>query len=96
MLTAQLFLRIFEIISPLSKYLQTKGMDILSAHRMVTTTQDSLKEISRDFPAMKDAADRFAHWANKKQEEHDELHVEVEAALPQKRVKRKKSRDSPG
>ena len=38
-LPAQLFLRVFEQISPLSKYLQTKGMEILSAHRMVTATQ---------------------------------------------------------
>uniref|UniRef100_A0AAQ5XSS1 DUF4371 domain-containing protein n=1 Tax=Amphiprion ocellaris TaxID=80972 RepID=A0AAQ5XSS1_AMPOC len=89
-LTAQLFLRIFEITSALSKYLQTGGMDILSAYRMVTTTQDSLTEIARDFPAVKDAADCFVHWANEKLEEQDELGLEVEAALPQKRVKRKK------
>lgn len=30
-LTAQLFLRIFELTSPLSKYLQTRGMDIITA-----------------------------------------------------------------
>ncbi|KAI2644925.1 4-diphosphocytidyl-2-C-methyl-D-erythritol kinase [Labeo rohita] len=58
-LTAQLFLRIFEFTSPLSKYLQTSGMDILSAHRMVTTTHEPLKKIARDFPAVKDAADCF-------------------------------------
>lgn len=65
-------------------------MDILSAHRMVTTTQDSLKEIARDYPTIRDAAGRFVHWKNEKLEEHDELDVEVEAALLQKRVKRKK------
>ncbi|KAJ8366427.1 hypothetical protein AAFF_G00355810 [Aldrovandia affinis] len=42
-LTAQIFLRVFELTTPLSKYLQTKGMEILSAHRMVIATQDSLK-----------------------------------------------------
>ncbi|RXN21860.1 zinc finger MYM-type 1 [Labeo rohita] len=89
-LTAQLFLRIFEFTSPLSKYLQTSGMDILSAHRMVTTTHESLKKIARDFPAVKDAADCFVHWANEKLEEHEELDLEVEAALSQNRVKRKK------
>ena len=65
-------------------------MDLLSAHRMVTTTQDSLKKIARDFPVVKDAADFFVYWANEKLEEQDELDLEVEAALPQKRVKRKK------
>ncbi|KAL1269147.1 hypothetical protein QQF64_031436 [Cirrhinus molitorella] len=34
-LTAQIFLRIFEHTSPLSKYLQTSGMDLLTAHRLV-------------------------------------------------------------
>lgn len=85
MLTAELFLRIFELTSPLSKYLQTRGMDILSARKTVTTTQDSLKKIARDFPDVKDAV----HWANEKLEEQDE-DLEVETALPQKRVKRKK------
>ncbi|XP_046884338.1 uncharacterized protein LOC124473114 isoform X1 [Hypomesus transpacificus] len=89
-LTAQLFLRVFEFTSPLSKYLQTGGMDILSAHRMVTTTHDSLTKIARDFPAVKDAADCFVHWANEKLEEQDDLDLEVEAALPQKRLKKKK------
>lgn len=31
-LTAQIFLRIFEQTSPLSKYLQTSGMDLLTVH----------------------------------------------------------------
>lgn len=64
-------------------------MDILSARKTVTTTQDSLKKIARDFPDVKDAADSFVHWANEKLEEQDE-DLEVETALPQKRVKRKK------
>lgn len=32
-LTAQLFLQIFQVTSPVSKYLQASGMDILTAHR---------------------------------------------------------------
>ncbi|KAJ3595631.1 hypothetical protein NHX12_004934 [Muraenolepis orangiensis] len=58
-LMAQIFLRIFEQTSPLSQYLQTEGMDILSAHRMVMSTQEALKKIARDFHAVKDAADSF-------------------------------------
>lgn len=42
-LTAQTFLRVFQHTSPLSKYLQTQGMDILSAQRLVEGMQDSLK-----------------------------------------------------
>lgn len=91
-LTAQLFLRIFEHTSPLSKYLQTEGMDILSAHRMVMSTQDDLKKMARDFQAVKTAADDFVKWANEKLEQQDEeTDMEVEAALPQKRRKKKKA-----
>ncbi len=71
-LTAQLFRRMFEHTGPLSKYLQTGGVDILSAHRMVMSTHDALKQISRDFQAVKDAADNFVKWANEKIPELDE------------------------
>ncbi|RXN16717.1 zinc finger MYM-type 1-like protein [Labeo rohita] len=91
-LTAQLLLRISEHTSPLSKYLQTEGMDILSAHRMVMSTQDALKKMARDFQAVKAAADDFVKWANEKLEQQDEeTDMEVEAALPQKRRKKKKA-----
>lgn len=89
-LTAQIFLRVFELTSPLSKYLQTEGMDILSAHRMVTSTKDAMKQIGRDFSTVKDAADSFVHWANDKLEDLEELDLIVEATLPQKRFRRKK------
>lgn len=68
-LTAQIFLQIFEFTSPLSKCLQTGGMDIFSAHRMVITTHFhmlSLKKIARDFPGVKDIVDYFVLWANEK------------------------------
>lgn len=38
-LTAQLYLRLFQSTSPLSKFLQTSGIDILVAHRMVSETK---------------------------------------------------------
>lgn len=91
-LTAQLFLRIFEHTGPLSNYLQTGGMDILSSHKMVMSTPDALKQIARDFQAVKDAADIFVKWANEKTEELDkETDMEVETVLPQKRMKMKKN-----
>ena len=91
-LTAQLFLRIFEKTTPLSKYLQTGGMDILSAHRMVMSTHEALKEMERDFQTVKDATESFVKWANDKLEEQDEeMGMEVEVSLPQRRPKKKKS-----
>lgn len=89
-LTAKIFLRIFEQTSPLSKYLQTEGMDILSAHRMVRTTHECLTGMSRDFVSIKEATDRFVQWANDKLQEQDkETELEVETTLPLKRKKNK-------
>lgn len=92
-LTAQIFMRIFEQTTPLSKYLQTGGMDILSAHRMVLSTHEALKEVARDFRAVRGAADNFVKWANEKLEEQqdEEMDMEVEASLPQRRPKKKKA-----
>lgn len=68
-------------------------MDILSAHRMVIATQESLKSIARDFSSVKAAADTFVKWTNKNIEEREEgTDIEVETVLPQKRAKKTKSR----
>lgn len=73
-LTAQIFLRIFEQTSTLSRYLQTEGMDILSAHRMV------LRSMSRDFVSIKKAVDRLVQRANERLPEADkEMKLEVTA-----------------
>ncbi len=56
------------------------------------STHDDLKQISRDFQAVKDAADNFVKWANEKIEELDEeTDIEIETVLPQKRMKKKKT-----
>ncbi len=89
-LTAQIFLRIFDHTMPLSKYFQTEMMDILSAHRMVIATHES---IARDFISVRAAADTFVKWTNESIEQRKEgTNIEVDAALPQKRAKEKKSR----
>ncbi|KAJ8362303.1 hypothetical protein AAFF_G00384480 [Aldrovandia affinis] len=67
-------------------------MEILSAHRMVIATQDSLKKITRDFTTVKAAADTFVKWANENLEEREGgADIEVENSLPQKRTKKKKN-----
>ncbi|QQP35212.1 Uncharacterized protein FKW44_023371, partial [Caligus rogercresseyi] len=72
-LTAQNFLKIFEQTSPLAKYLQTSGMDLLTAHRLVVRTEDGLKKCVRDFSGVKEAADRFVEWANVEQLDKEKL-----------------------
>lgn len=57
-LTAHIFLRIFEQTSALSKYLQTSGMNLVTAHRLVTGTQDNLRKYARDFESVQ----RTVRW----------------------------------
>ncbi len=87
-LTAQTFLLIFEHTSPLSKYLQIKGMNILAAQHLVEGTKDSLNKFIREFEGVKVAADEFVIWANQKLQEEDSIEIEVQTALPEKRVRK--------
>ncbi len=90
-LTAQIFLRIFAETTPLSKYLQTSCMVLLTAQRMVMGTEDNLKSFSRDFEGVKKAADTFVQWANSNLPETDDYDFEVQTALPEKKAKKKES-----
>ncbi|KAI4827552.1 hypothetical protein KUCAC02_030940 [Chaenocephalus aceratus] len=89
---SDLSLQIFEITSPpLSKYLQTSGMDLLTAHRLVIGTQESLNKCVRGVDEVKRAADACVEWANAKLQEKEDWEVVVQAVLPEKRVRRKKA-----
>lgn len=88
-LTAQIFLRIFEQTSPLSKYLQTTGMNLVTAHRLVTGTQENLRKYARDFESVQRSADAFVAWANDKLQ-NENCEAVVEDALPWKRPIKKK------
>lgn len=48
-LTAQLFLRVIQVITPISKYLQDKKNDISKAASMIINAQKTLKIFARDF-----------------------------------------------
>lgn len=85
-LTAEIFLRIFEQTSPLSKYLQTSGMDIATAQHVVSGTEENLKKFTRDFEDVKSAADNFVEWANGILEQQEDCDAE---ALPEKRTRKK-------
>jgi len=88
-ITAQLFLKIFQSTTPLSKYLQTSGMCILQAKSMVNKTLKTLKSESRNFENIYEAALKFVSWANKKLEEQN-IDYEVRESFCEVRVKSKK------
>ena len=80
-LTAQIYLRIFNKTTPLSKYLQGYGINLVSAHQMVTQTLNDLKKIDRDFPSIKQAADNFLTWANSKLETVENTSIQIHYSI---------------
>ena len=65
-LSAFTFIRIFDITTPISDYLQTTGLDVLQAWRMINDAIKKIKEISRDFKSIYLAATAFIGSLNKK------------------------------
>ena len=88
-LTAQLFLKVFEHTTPLSQFLQTNGMDTLRAYKMVQDTVHELSLIDRDFDDIFQAATHFSETVNRELENRN-LDFEVETALKEKRIRTKK------
>ncbi len=84
-LTAFLYNRIFSITSPLSEYLQTRGIDLLQAWRMVESSAKCLQRISRDFSTVHDRAVNFCNDVNKilslQATEEQEI-IEVSTSFP--------------
>ncbi|CAH2254240.1 zinc finger MYM-type 1-like, partial [Pelobates cultripes] len=88
-LTANIFLQVFDVIGPVSKYLQTSGLDFKVAWQMVERAVEQLKKI--DFNNLKQKAEHFAIKTNELMDESDVLNsLEVETMLPVRRVARKK------
>ena len=85
-----MYLRIFEKTTPLSKYLQGKGIDIMTAYQMVTQTLQDLRKCSREFSRTKDAADKFVQYTNKIFQQIRNNITEIENCLPQSRKKKTK------
>ena len=63
-------------------------MDFLRAHPVVCATQEEIKIYTRDFDAVKKAADNYVVWFNAHFQELENYELEVQAALPEKRLRR--------
>jgi len=88
-LTAQIYLRIFNITTPLSKYLQGYGVNFVAAFQMVNQTLNSLKNINRDFTCIKQAADSFIRWANNKLDKIEKTSIQISDSLAPNRQRKK-------
>ena len=89
LLTAHVFLLIYKITTPLSLYLQTKGLDMLQAWRMVETVSKEIATISRDFESVHQKAKEFCASVNLTLDELG-TDLEMDVALPKKRARKKK------
>jgi len=63
-LTAFIFINIFKILGPLSRYLQTKGMNLIKAQELVNCALTQLKQTQRHFGDVKLEADNFIKCIN--------------------------------
>lgn len=88
-LTAMTYLRIFEKTTPVSDYLQTKGLHFVQAWRQISMVTSSLKKIQRDFNSVYENAQNFVKIMSS--ELGDEFCIENE--LPQKRQKQMNTPD---
>jgi hypothetical protein len=60
------YIRIFYITTPVSDYLQTPGLDVLHAWRMISEATDKLNQIAKDFAAIYQHATTFIDGVNDK------------------------------
>ncbi|KAL4121497.1 hypothetical protein QTP88_013997 [Uroleucon formosanum] len=91
-LTAFIYIRIFNIVGPLSKYLQSKGMDLLKCQEMVCAAIKDLKLIQRDMSGVKVMAKRFIDTMSEKLEsiETENIDIVIETELPINRSRKRK------
>ncbi|KAL4147901.1 hypothetical protein QTP88_002228 [Uroleucon formosanum] len=89
LVTAFLFLKIFNLSTPVSKYLQTKGLDYLAAWSLIKTFQNNLKEISNNnyFKTIISEVTLFVEVMEKKILDHLQ-NLEIEVEFPLRRRKR--------
>jgi len=87
-LTAHIFQHIFVSTTPVSKYLQVKGMNVVQAFHMIKQTIKTLRLQSRKCNVVIEHAKKFIEWANDKL---DELGIDcrVEDMFHVKRILKK-------
>jgi len=88
-LTAFIYVHIFEIVGPLSRYLQTKGMDLIKSQELVDGSLVQLKKLQRNMQNVKKRTDHFIELVNSKFEECD-VDVLIEIKFPEVRSRCKK------
>lgn len=91
-LTAFIYIRIFNFVGSLSKYIQTKSMDLLKFQEMVYTAIKDLTYVQRDMDGVKVMAKRFIDNMSEKLEflENEDIDIITETELSLTRSKKQK------
>lgn len=91
-LTAFVFLKIFEILGPFSKYLQTEGLDLMAASIMAESVISKIEKLRDSFKNIKNKAVEFAKAVNGMIDgsEDNDMNFFVEEEIPRQRVRRVK------
>ncbi|XP_025425624.1 uncharacterized protein LOC112694388 [Sipha flava] len=70
-LTAHIFMNVFSITGPLSRYLQTSGLDLLKCQLMVKSALSQIVKYQRDMENIIAKSDTFVEWVNNQLELQD-------------------------
>ncbi|CAI6362566.1 unnamed protein product [Macrosiphum euphorbiae] len=91
-LTAYIYIRIFSITGPLSRYLQSKSMDLITAQNLVDGALEHLKKVQRNMEWIKLSAESFVIWANTELDLqfNGDSPITVNEILPNIRTRKKK------
>lgn len=89
-LLSQVFLKIFAVTGPLSRYLQTKGLNLLICNSMVENSIQEIKSMQRNMTEVEKATNTFLSWATSELEKRDLEQIEIEEDFPEIRHRTKK------
>ena len=85
-LVAFIYIGIFDITTPVSDYLQTPGLDLLQAWRMINEARGKLSKVARDFAAIYQLSTTFINGVNDKLSEEG---IHLTTGLPEIRANRR-------
>lgn len=89
-LTALIYIKIFKIVGPLSRYLQTSGIDLIKSQELVNKALHYLKQIQRGMKDVKSDADKFITIIEETFEDKHNMDILIEKEFPKIRCRHKK------
>lgn len=89
-LTALIYIRIFKIVGPLSRYLQTSGIDLIKSQELVNKALLNLKQIQRGMKDVKSEVDKFIFIIEETFEDKHNMDIVIEKNFPKIRCRHRK------